>query len=344
MRKSIVCLLALAVTASASAGFARDTVHTYSQGALRGRITAMSPTQVSIDTNPVVENVSVGDIQYISYADEPTALGNARNRVRNSQYDVAMQQLRGINVEDIGKTEVRQDIQFLLAKSQAGLALAGAPNSDVSAAGTALATFIRNHPGSYHFIEANMLLGDLLVSAGRVDNAMRYYDTVEKAPWPEAKMQVSLAKALAHQRQQQWEQALPLFRAVAGSNLQGPRAERMKLSARLGEAAALAGTGQLDQGLQLIRNVVLAAEKGDYSLHARAYNTLGAAYQAAQKPKDALLAYLHTDVLYFQDAEFHAEALANLAQLWGQVDNPQRKLDAERRLRTQYPGSRWARQ
>ena len=107
-------------------------------------------------------------------------------------------------------------------------------------------------------------------------------------------------------------------------------------------AAALAGTGKLDQGIQIVNDVIVTADKDDYALHARAYNTLGAAYQAAQKPKDALMAYLHTDVLYFQDPEFHAEALANLVQLWSSVHKPQRSKEAEGRLKNQYTNSRWA--
>ena len=41
---------------------------------------------------------------------------------------------------------------------------------------------------------------------------------------------------------------------------------------------------------------------------ASAYNTLGDCLRAAGRPKDALIAYLHTDVLFAKDKEQHPRA------------------------------------
>ena len=79
-------------------------------------------------------------------------------------------------------------------------------------------------------------------------------------------------------------------------------------------------------------------------LGARAYNALGTALRKAGKPYDALLAFLHVDILYFASPEDHAEALANLAALWHEVHKTDRAIQAQETLRKRYKNSRWASQ
>lgn len=345
MKSLLTAALLSAVMLATSVASAADVVRRIGQSDFRGDIVSMSPLVVGIDTKPVREDVSVGDIDYISYDNEPAALSNARDKIDNGQYEAALEQLGTLDIGTISRAEIVQDIKFYYAKAQAKMALSGSGDVDVRTAGMNMAKFLdpkEGNTGSYHVIEANLLLGELVAAGGSVDNAKRYFGEAAKANWPAGKLEAILGLAQAYQRANQWEQALPLYRQVAEAAGSGPQIERLKLAAQLGLAASLAGTGKLEEGLEIVKKVILTAEKGDYALHGRAYNTLGAAYQAAQQPKDALLAYLHTDVLYFQDAEHHAESLANLAQLWAQVNNPQRQRDAEARLQRMYPKSRWA--
>ena len=55
--------------------------------------------------------------------------------------------------------------------------------------------------------------------------------------------------------------------------------------------------------------MIQAAPAEDVPAQAAAYNTLGDCLRAANRPKDALLAYLHTDLLYSKDKEEHPRAL-----------------------------------
>ena len=64
---------------------------------------------------------------------------------------------------------------------------------------------------------------------------------------------------------------------------------------------------------------------------------------ASNKPKDALLAFLHVDVLYNTVPASHAEALAKLVPLWEAIGKPGRAREARQLLRERYPNSRWAR-
>ena len=144
------------------------------------------------------------------------------------------------------------------------------------------------------------------------------------------------------QAQNNHREAIGLFEKILSSGLQGPQADRYRLSATLGKAVSLARAGQGEQALKLVENVVKSAEKGDTEIHARAYNALGECYLAMQDPKAALLAYLHVDALYNQHPPLHAEALANIANLWEQMEKTDRMQSTRKRLLQQYPNSKWA--
>ena len=77
-------------------------------------------------------------------------------------------------------------------------------------------------------------------------------------------------------------------------------------------------------------------------LFARAYNALGRCYMKQNKPKDAVLALLHTDVLFYADADAHAEALYYLSKLWSDINKSDRAVAARSTLRERYAGSIWA--
>jgi hypothetical protein len=79
-------------------------------------------------------------------------------------------------------------------------------------------------------------------------------------------------------------------------------------------------------------------------LLAAAYNALGACHLQAGQSKDALFAYLHTDLLYRRAGEPHAEALFHLSSLWEEIGQEGEARQARAMLKELYPGTRWARQ
>jgi hypothetical protein len=113
------------------------------------------------------------------------------------------------------------------------------------------------------------------------------------------------------------------------------------MAAMLGKASAIAGEGKPDEAAAAIDAVIAKADADDGELHARAYNAKGNALLAAGKKKEALLAFLHVDLLFSSYPEQHAEALSNLATLWKEVDQGERANKAAAALRQQYPSSRW---
>ena len=92
----------------------------------------------------------------------------------------------------------------------------------------------------------------------------------------------------------------------------------------------------------MVEEILKAADPDDAPLMARGYNVLGNAYRQAGDPKRALLAFLHVDLLYPTVADAHAEALANLADLWDQVHKSDRANRARKTLAEDYKESPWA--
>ena len=92
----------------------------------------------------------------------------------------------------------------------------------------------------------------------------------------------------------------------------------------------------------MVEQVIKDADPEQKELHARAYNALGSCYQRAGQAKDALLAYLHVDVLYSSVPDAHAEALANLATLWRSIGQESRAREARQVLEQRYANSKWA--
>ena len=204
---------------------------------------------------------------------------------------------------------------------------------------------MKEAPNNFHHFQAAEILGDLLAAVGRFDLASEQYAIVEKAPWPDFKMRAGVAKGRVLAAQKKFPEALAAFEAViklAGDGAQGAAATQ-KLAAELGKAICLANTEKVDEGIKLAEQVIESSSPEDNELNARAYLALGNCYKL--KPgavKDALHAFMHVDLLYFQNREVHAEALFNLARLCNETGRPERALQATQTLKERYPGSVWA--
>jgi len=99
--------------------------------------------------------------------------------------------------------------------------------------------------------------------------------------------------------------------------------------------------GKPDEAVKAAEAIIAKADPEQAELHALAYNVLGTALRKASKPKDALLAFLHVDVLYPHYPDAHAEALANLTQLWNELNKNERGARCRQLLEEQYRNSPW---
>jgi tetratricopeptide (TPR) repeat protein len=318
----------------------RDRVRT-DHGSESGNVTDMSPLEVTLDKGSSgTQKIPVNEINTIVFHGEPTVLSQARVNARNGGYATALEALERINLNEVDRDFIRQDIEFYKALCEGKLALGS--GGQIAEAGRALNAFVRSYPQNFHYLEAAEVMGDLLMASDRYDSALKQYAELTKTPWPDYKMRAAVLVARTLQAQDKHAEAVAEFDKVLQLPDNGPEVQQQKLAATLGKAESLAAMGNVDEAVGMIEGVIQDADPEQKQLHARAYNALGNCYEQAGKTKDALLAYLHVDVLYNTVPEAHAEALSHLVPLWEAVGQGERSREARQTLQEQYTGSRWA--
>ena len=126
---------------------------------------------------------------------------------------------------------------------------------------------------------------------------------------------------------------------IAGSSKGSDR----QRAAMLAKAESLAGMKKFAEAETLVRQVIQANPAEDAAAQAPAYNTLGDCLRAANRLTEALIAYLHTDLLYSKDKEEHPRALHAIEALFRQLKQEARADEFAQRLKQEYPRSAWAR-
>lgn len=336
-------ILAAGVCLAATAAWALDAVRTTKDArSVSGRILSMTSTEVVVETTTGKKTVPVNEISSIIYDEDPPQLRTARGFAdpESARYEDALTQLDKIKLAANTRQEIQQDVDFLRAYCRVQLALAG--QVPVKEAAKEMKDFITNHRGSYRWLKANEVFGDLAVAGGNFKAAETYYDQLRKSPFPDYKMRacVRIGRALMAQKDlagagKAFDEAL----AIPGDT---DAAKGQRLDANLGKARLLALGGKPTEAIKAIEPIITAASRDQAETLAHAYNTLGVAYRAAKKPKDALMAFLHVDLLYPVAADAHAETLFNLAQLWAEMGNGQRSEEAKKALTQKYGNSLWA--
>lgn len=340
-RRMLLALLASAwICAQASAV---DTVRTpnLKPTSVSGRVTKITPTVVTIEaTGGVEREIPVNEIAWISFDGEPTGIGKARSEIANGRLEDALAALDKLNLPANTRKPLLQEVEYLRLYCRAQLALAG--SGEITQVGSELARFVKENPDSYHWYRANELIGDLLVAAGRHDRAEAFYAEVAKAPWPDYKMRAAVGMGKALLAQNKTAEAKKAFDEALSIPGDSPQARTQKAIATLGNAKILAQEKKPDEAIKLVSGIIDRADPEDTALLAQAYLTRGIAYRLAGKPKEALMDFLHVDILYFNVPEVHAEALFNLIQLWEQDRRADRAAEARQRLLSRYKNSVWA--
>lgn len=318
-----------------------DQVYLKRGAAVAGTVEKATPTQVTVETRGEIQEVNVNEIRVITFGDEPTKLRQGRARAVGGKYDVAFTDLQSVNANELERPLVRSDLQFYLAFCEGKIALSS--GGDKAAATKSMLDFVRGASSSFHFFDAAQLLGDLAVSQGDYSAAVRYYSTIaSRAPWPEYKMRATLSEARALVAQGAFDDAQAKFESVTSQSSDAPETKQQKLLAEIGRGRCLAETDSPENAIQVIETVIAENDATDSELFGRAYNALGDCLQQAGKPKDALMAYLHVDVLFYADPEIHAESLYHLGKLWETAKKPDRAATARNLLQQRYGGSVWA--
>lgn len=338
---ALASALSLTLFASLSSGQAVDRIRVKG-GSQAGEITKMTPVSVTIERNGDATEVPVVDIRSIIFKDEPSELTQARLNANNGGYESALTTLESTNMSEVRNEFIRQEIEYYKAFCKAKLALVG--SQDIKEAGTELNRFVTSNSQSYHFLDATQLLGDLLVATKRYSAAQNQYEKLAKAPWTSYRIRSGVLVGQTLIAQEKFDEALAQFDAVLGLEDDSADGKAQRLAAQLGRGVATAGLGKVSDGAAIVEQVIRDADPEDANLLAHAYNALGDCYRRAGEPKNALYAYLHTDLLYGRIADAHAEALYHLAPLWDSIGQAGEARKARQTLEAQYPASRWAKQ
>jgi|SRR5579864_2313936 len=299
---------------------------------VRGTVVSESPTEVKLDTPAAT--VPVDQIASISYAGQPPSLTLAETRESNGALSEAADQYQKAATEAAGKDLVVRAAQFGRAR-----VLADVAQGDPSRAGQAIDAldgFIKAQPNSRQLGPALDALARLYLQQGDFDKAARALADLNKIPWAADRAAVLTARVLA--KRGQFDQAIAALDKMLASV---PKESAKAREAQLAKAECLAGLKKYAEAEAAVLAVIQAASAEDAEAQALAHNTLGDCLRAAGKPKDALLAYLHTDILYSKDRDQHARALAQIAQLWRELKQEDRANEVVDRLKQDYPNSPW---
>lgn len=341
MKKRCVMFAVGLCLAAGTGSWAFDTLKTTTE-MIPCRVRSIGRLKVEVERGAaggLTEEIPVNEIVAIFYEDEPKLLKTARNHLMSGRYQEASDVLKNVKLEDTNRPEIRQDIEFYKALCAARLALGG--SESIKEAGAKMRDFVTNNSSSYHHLEASEVVGDLMVALGAFAQAQKYYAQVGAAPFPDYKMRAGVLVGRAQLADKQIAEAKKSFQAVLAMPAIDDLAKSQQLAADLGLARCLAAEKQYEQAIKKVKDILGSADAEQAELHARAYNTLGTARRMANQKKEALMAFLHVDVLYYTAPEAHAEALFNLAELWSELNKEERARRARTILRQQYKNSPW---
>jgi tetratricopeptide (TPR) repeat protein len=326
--------LALALAATARADVVNLIPGTAKTAAPRGEVVAESASEVKVKLGNNVQTVPTDQIASITYSNAPPSYALAETRENAGALAEAADQYKKAAGEASGKPFVQQAAQFNQARVTAEMALADpAKTADAVAL---LDAFVKAHPNGRHVVPALETLTRLQLNKGDFARAERTITELSKQPASAGRAAVLRAK-LSAKKGDHAAAVKELDAQIKGAEEGSPR----QREARLAKAESLAALQKYAEAEAEAKAVIKALPPEDIQGQSAAYNTLGDCFRAANKPKDALMAYLHTDILYSKDKEQHPRALANIAKLWRELKRDDRADEVLQKLKQEYPASPW---
>ena len=288
--------------------------------------------KVGANTKDFAEN----EIRKVLFQGDPPGLTKAREFAIDGQYEQALDELKPVDFEKLGRDVIKADAAYYRLLSRAKLALAG--QGDRKAAIAEALGFAGNHRDSFHFFSVAKLLGDLELASKSHAKAIQYYGFLAKAPSTESKIESRYLIGVAMLDQDDIPGAQKAFSDVASVDVNSTDALRLKTLAKAGQAVALAKGGKGKEGLALAEKLISELNPTDIEMSAKIYNAQGASYEAADDIEGAILAYLHTHLMFSSQPDAHARALSRLVELWPKVGRTERAAEARQELKQRYPG------
>lgn len=337
-----VLVAALVLAGWTTASWAADVIEVRGEAAkINGTITDVSKEKVTIKTTKdEVKEIPAGQIVDISWEGEPTALKQGRSHEAGGRLPQALEAYTKAAADNKSdKAGVKADIEYFAIRTE--VRIASNDPSKINDALKKLNEFVSKNGSSRHFYEASGYVVELNLTKKDAAGAKAAAEALAKSSGNEQKMAAKIALGRVALMENQVPDAQKLFDEVVAMPTMGTAEESRKQEARLGLAQCLYADKKYDEAVKLLDDVIEKSAPEDARVQAEAYVRQGDCYQAAKKSKDALLAYLHVDVLFANQKFVHPEALYHLSQLWTAVQQPDRANEAIDKLNSEYPNSPW---
>lgn len=309
-----------------------------------GSIRSSSPDEVFIvgkDQKPVL--IPTAFITAVQFDSEPTELTTARLLIQTSLYQEALDKLAEVDSGTLARSSlnVQQEAIYLRLLAKGNDLLINNTRSDRKTeslkTGKEIAKFLDSYPRNVHYYELADLGGRIFLLAESVEDAQTSFNRMIKAGAPEVRFSGLLQIGEIHLRAGNPDESERCFKNVLDWTLTtSPRIKEQKLFAKIGkiEASALKEDG-IDS-IDLFHDLIKSTDSSNVELWARLYNGLGAALLHHQRNKEALLAFLHVDLLYSQAKGEHVRALRSLYYLWNRQKRTDRANEVLKTLEQKY--------
>jgi tetratricopeptide (TPR) repeat protein len=336
----VVVLSAPGLTPPPARAQSTDTIQLVSGRPLRGEIVSSNPQGVDIKTADGTVTVPVHDVRRITFADEPRELQRAREDFIVQRYNSTVDLLTKIE-QPPKRTLIEEDMAYLAATAAARLAISGEQGT-IDEAAAKMAAYLQAYPATHHLYSATETFGELALARGRFDAAEVQFQKLIDAPLEPIQLIGLVYGGLAKLRLENYADAIKLLEQAEAMNVTDESSLQWRLIAKCYRAQALGLSGQVEQGLQLAQEIIANESANNGPVFARAYNALGACHLQQDDTTAAILDYLHTDLLYFTEADPHAEALYHIHRLSNQQNQTDRANEARDTLTSRYGHLHWA--
>jgi tetratricopeptide (TPR) repeat protein len=202
--------------------------------------------------------------------------------------------------------------------------------SHLEAALAALTKFEKEHSDGWQISPCANLLAQLQLDKGDIEGARKTYEELAAtANIPkEVRQDCELRIIETLIRSKKFAEAQSKIQTVLKSvPANDPQAARASVYL----AKCLGASGKLAEAVAQLESTI--AKTTDKDLKALAYNALGDCYRSNNKPREALWPYLWVDVIYHQDRQEHAKAMAELAKLFEEQGDTTRAKEYKEKLK-----------
>ena len=324
---------------------------------LEGKLTSMTEDELTFQVDddkrpegaPEDGVVPAERVLWIMLDGAPINLDAARVEIEIGEYENALERLNALKENEIDpdrKPRVAAEVEWYKAYATLQLALADAQS--ITAGGKATADFIKAHGDHYRYYAAIAMLGDAYLHMARngsgaekessLKRAKSAYAKLEKAQSAITRARGKLGLARVAVEEKDPATAEPLFAEIAKdaelvNELHGLE---VVVAAKLGLAGVYANSSRFAEARTLLDETLASTPNSATLQQAQIYNAIGDARALEGATEEAIVAYLHVDLLYPSARHERVKALKALAPLWRKVGRDDRADETVERLKTRF--------